>query len=78
MRVVVLGAAAGAPAGAEVQKELEVDLWSVLCLGHDLDLNQHHQSNLLGQDHDHDLDLDLLIRSCQVVVEFLTKLVVLW
>jgi len=76
MRVVVLGATAEVPAGAEVQKELEVDLWSVLCLGLDLDRDQYHQSNLLGQDHVH--DLDLLVRCCQVVVEFLKKPVVLW
>lgn len=25
-----------------------VDPWSVLCLGHDLDHDQHHQSNLQG------------------------------
>ncbi len=47
MRVVVQGAAAEAPAGAEVLKGIE-DLWSDLCLGHDRDRDpdQHHQSNL--------------------------------
>ncbi|PNY02884.1 hypothetical protein L195_g026205 [Trifolium pratense] len=80
-RAVVQGAAAGAPAGAEVRKGLEVDLWSDLCLGHDLfpglgpgpgpDPDQHHQSSLPGQDHHdhHDQHLhDHHARFCLVVV----------
>ncbi|MCH87525.1 hypothetical protein A2U01_0008396, partial [Trifolium medium] len=83
-RAVVQGAAAEAPAGAEVRKGLEVDLWSDLCLGHDLfpglgpgpgpgpDPDQHHQSSLPGQDHDHVQHLqDHHARFCLVVVDFL-------
>lgn len=78
MRAVVQGAAAEAPAGAEVRKGPEVDLWSDLCLGHGLfpdpDPDQHHQSSLPGQDHHHVQRLhDHHARFCLVAVDLLTN-----
>lgn len=73
LRADVQGAAAGASAGAEVQKELEVGLWIDLYLGHDLDPDQLHQSNLpgQGQDRNHDHGLHLHPRCRLVVVDIL-------
>lgn len=80
MRAVVQGAAAEAPAGAEVRKGPEVGLWSDLFLGHGLfpDPDQHHQSSLPGHDHHHvqrlrDHRRDHHARFCLVAVDLLTN-----